>query len=209
MTVLDFKDYGQFAPIVSVAGTILAMGAALRLGWKGRAKWEPIEEDVSSGPQKVASLVAALMIVLIWVQWNDDAHRGLLVRIVVDCSIALIVSLIIYGLLQGYTYEKVRKKAGEPDDSINCETIRVIGGLWLRKYARKRKGKPEDDSKNARPLTVKRMFALSEYDKDDLWPPASQQFAKMLFTLAYLGLMITGTVALGSGAILAGLSMKK
>jgi hypothetical protein len=115
----------------------------------------------------------------------------------------------VYGLLQGYTYDKVRKKAGEPDDSKQSERIKVIGGLWLRKYARDRKGKPEDGSDNARILTVGRMFAMSEYDKDDLWSPASQQVAKMLFTLAYLGLIITGTVALGSGAILAGLAMKK
>lgn len=209
MTSFASTDYGQFAPIVSTAGTILAMGAALSLGWKGRAKWEPVEEDVSAGPQKVASLVAALMIVLIWVQWNEKSHQGQLIKTMVGCSIGLIVSFIVYGLLQGHTYDKVRKKAGEPDESTQSERIKVIGGLWLRKYARDRKGKPEDGSDNARILTVKRMFALSEYDKDDLWSPASQQVAKMLFTLAYLGLIITGTVALGSGAILAGLSMKK
>jgi hypothetical protein len=209
MTVIELKDYGQFAPIVSVAGPILAMGAALRLGWKGRAKWEPVEEDVPAAPQKVAGLVAPLMIVLIWVQWNDVSHQGQLIKMVVGCSIGLIVSLIIYGLLQGYTYDKVRKKAGEPEDSEECENIKIIGGLWLRENARERKGKPEDDSGKARIWTVQRMFAMSEYDKDELWSPSSQQLAKMLFTLGYLGLIITGTVALGSVAILAGLLMKK
>jgi hypothetical protein len=41
------------------------------MGFRGRAKWEPSEEDVSAGPQKVAALITAVGIVIIWVRIND------------------------------------------------------------------------------------------------------------------------------------------
>jgi len=212
MTVLIDTNYGAFAPIVSAAGTIVAMGAALTLGWKGRAKWEPVEEDVSRAPQKVASLVAALMVVLIWAQWNDLRFKNELTTLVIKCSIALIASLVIYGLLNGLVYIAVRKKRGQPAASTETEEIKIIGGVWLNKNAKAHVGKPEGPQSDGEPpsqiLTVQRMFSLAQYDKDELWSRPSQQLAKMLFTLSYLGLMISGTVALGSGAILTGLMMK-
>jgi hypothetical protein len=213
MTMMTATDYGVFGPMVSVAGTIVAMGAALTLGWKGRAKWEPVEEDVPRAPQKVASLVAALIVVLIWAQLNDIQYKNTLTKIVIECSIALIVSLIVYGLLKGFIYTATRKKRGPPSTSKTTEEIKVIGGLWLKKSAREREGTPESPQEPGQTppqiLTVQRMFALSEYRKDELWSRPSQQLASMLFTVAYLGLIIAGTVALGSAAILVGLVMKR
>lgn len=210
MTLMMFKDYGAFAPIVSTAGSIMAMGAAITLGFKGRAKWEPVEEDVAKGPQKVASAVASLLIVLVWVQFNDVQHKNTLTRLVIWCSCALIVSLLVYGLLNGYVYKKVRKKPGSAPSSKATEEINVIGGLWLTKAARERLLGPEEPDAPGKqaPLTVQRLFAMADYDKDLLWSRPSQQLASMLFTIGYLGLIIAGTVALGSGAILAGMVMK-
>lgn len=214
MTMIIFEtDYGAFAPIVSTAGSIVAMGAALTLGWKGRAKWEPVEEDVPRAPQKVASLVAALMVVLIWTQWNEVQYRDTLTKLVIWCSIGLIVSLIVYGLLKGYIYTAVRKKNGAAENSTETEEIKVIGGLWPNENAKQHVGKPERPQVPGHPpsqiLTLQRMFAACEYVKDEVWSRPSQQLASMLFTLGYLGLIIAGTVALGSGAILAGLVMRK
>jgi hypothetical protein len=210
MTLMIVKDYGAFAPIVSTAGSIMAMGAAITLGFKGRAKWEPVEEDVAKGPQKVASIVAALLIVLVWVQFNDVQYENTLTRLVIWCSSALILSLLVYGLLKGYVYTRVRKKPGSAPTSKATEEIKVIGGLWLTKAARKRLSDPEEPDAPGQqaPLTVQRLFAMTDYDKDLLWSRPSQQLASMLFTIGYLGLIIAGTVALGSGAILTGVTMK-
>jgi hypothetical protein len=210
MTLMTFKEYGTFAPIVSTAGSIMAMGAAITLGFKGRAKWEPVEEDVAKGPQKVASVVASLLIVLVWVQFNDVHCKTTLISLVIWCSVALIVSLVVYGLLKGYVYKRVRKMATSVSTSEITEEINVIGGFWLKKTARDRLSVPEEPDvpgKHA-PLTVQRLFAMAEYDKDLLWSRPSQQLASMSFTIGYLGLIIAGTVALGSGAILAGVMMK-
>lgn len=210
MTLMMLKDYGAFAPIVSTAGSIMAMGAAITLGFKGRAKWEPVEEDVAKGPQKVASVVASLLIVLIWVQFNDIQYKSTLTKLVIWCLVILILSLLVYGLLRGYVYRKVRKKPGSAATSKATEEINVIGGLWLTKAAKKRLAEPEepDNPGQQAPLTVQKLFAMADYDKDLLWSRPSQQLASMLFTLGYLGLIIAGTVALGSGAILTGVMMK-
>jgi hypothetical protein len=210
MTVMILRDYGAFAPIVSAAGSIVAMGGAIALGFKGRAKWEPVEEDVAKGPQKVASVVASLLIVLVWVQFNDLQYKNTLTRLVILCSSALIVSLLVYGLLKGYVYKRVRRKPGSAPASKATEEINVIGGLWLTKAARGRLSEPEEPDAPGKqaPLTVQRLFAMADYDKDLLWSRPSQQLASMLFTIGYLGLIIAGTVALGSGAILTGVIMK-
>jgi len=205
-------DYGVFGPLVSTAGTIIAMGTALTLGFKGRAKWEPVEEDVPSAPQKVASLVAALMCVVILVRWNDIQYRDRLTHIVIDCSITLIASLLVYGFLKGVIYTAVLKRNGSPANSKAPKEIKVIGGLWLKTTARNRKDTFESPQEPGQPppriLTVQRMFGLSGYHKDELWSRPSQQLASMLFTIGYLGLMIAGTVGLGSAAILAGAAIK-
>jgi len=210
MTLILLKDYGPFAPIVSAAGSIVAMGAAIALGFKGRAKWEPVEEDVAKGPQKVASVVASLLIVLIWAQFNDIQYKNTLTKLVIWCMAVLIVSLLVYGLLRGYVYKKVRKKPGSAATSKITEEINVIGGLWLTKSAKKRLAEPEepDNPQQQAPLTVQRLFAMADYDKDLLWSRPSQQLASMLFVIGYLGLIVAGTVALGSGAILTGVMMK-
>jgi hypothetical protein len=209
MTAIISTSYGAFATIVTVAGNIVAMGAAITLGWKGRAKWEPVEEDVPKGPQKVATVIAALLVVIIWAQLNDIQYKSTLITIVIRCLFGLVVSLIIYGLLNGFIYTAVRKKKDEPEKSRVVEQVKVIGGIWLNSHARKRKGTREDpDDDKSQILTVQRMFDLSEYNKDELWPRPSQQIASALFTLGYLGLIVTGTVAVGSGAILTGLIIK-
>ena len=139
-----------------------------------------------------------------------DLTSGHVGALVIWCSVSLIVSLLLYGLLRGYVYRKVRKKAGSTPTSKATEEVSVIGGLWLTKAAKKRLGEPEepDDPGTQGPLTVQKLFAMADYDKDLLWSRPSQHLASMLFTIGYLGLIIAGTVALGSGAILTGVIMK-
>lgn len=198
MLFIDKPDYGPFATIVAASGSILAMGAALLFGWRGRAKWEPVEEDVPRAPAKVASLIAVLIVVIIWAQLNDASHKQQLIRIEVIGLVCLLISLLIYGLLNAFIYKKVVAKNG------STKEIKVIGGLWLNDVARNHLKATE----STRPTTPQEMFAQSEYEKDRLWPRASQQLASMLFTLGYVGLIVSGTVALGTGAILTSVIMK-
>src|SRR2546425_915111 len=93
------NNYGPLANLVGTVGSIISAGAAIGLAWRGRTKWEPSEEDISKGPQKVAGLVAAVLIVLIWALLNDAAHISLLVRFAIGLALLCVLSLLVYGFL--------------------------------------------------------------------------------------------------------------
>jgi hypothetical protein len=199
---LTTQDYGPFADIVKIAGSIMAMGLAIGLGWRGRAKWEPIEEDVPAGPRKVGGLIAAITVALIWVGLNDLQYLPVLTKIALYCLGVAFLSLMIYILLQMLVYEVVRVPAGALPGTDVTEVVKVIGGLWLRSDARKKLGKEDG------PNTVQDLFAGSAYKKDALWPRPAQGLAKVFFALAYISLTVAGTVALGAASILIALKMR-
>ncbi len=178
------------------------MGLALRLGWRGRAKWEPIEEDVSAGPQKVAALVAAVAVALIWARLYDLQYETILTKISVYCLLIAVASLLIYIMLQMLVYEVDRVPKGAPQGAFQTEKVKVIGGLWLRGDA-KRKLRKKDG-----PKTVQQLFDGAAFNKDVLWHRPAQGLSKVLFALCYIGLIVAGTVALGAASILVALKMK-
>jgi len=196
---LSNPDYGVFANVVAVSGTIIAAGSAIGLGWRRRAKWEPIEQDVPAGPQKVGSLISAVIIALIFVTWNGPEFQGALSKTAIWCLAGTVVSLIIYTLLFALVYEK---EEVVPDSSPpTTRRVKVIGGLWLTKPAKEKLG---TDGAN----TVQDLYEGALYRKDLLWPKIAQQISQSLFILAYLGLICAGTIALASASILTSLKMK-
>lgn len=196
--ILVSPDYGGFAPIVKIAGSVMAMGSAIGLGWRHRAKWEPIEEDVPAGPQRVGGLIAAITIALIWVGLNSSS---LLTKITIYCLADALLSLFIYILLQMLVYDRVSVRPNALSGTHQTESVKVIGGLWLRADARQELRKEDG------PKTVQELFAGREYKKDLVWPRAAQGLAKALFALVYIGLTVGGTVALGAASILVALKM--
>jgi hypothetical protein len=195
-------NYGPFAPVVAASGSILAMGAALRLGWRGRAKWEPIEEDVPAGPQKVGGLAAAIAVALIWVRMYEIRYETDLTKIAIYCWILAFVSLLIYIMLQMLLYEKERTTATSTPGNVEIERLKIVGGLWLLPKA-KRKLAEQDG-----PGTVQELFEGAAYNKDLLWSRPTQGLSKVLFAIAYVTLTTGGTVALGATSILIALKMK-
>src|SRR5437764_12309101 len=93
-------DYGPFAPVVAASGSILAMGLALGLGWRGRAKWEPAEEDVPAGPQKIGGLAAAITVALMWARMFDLRYGSTLTEIAISSLAVALASLLSYIMLQ-------------------------------------------------------------------------------------------------------------
>jgi len=186
-------DYGPLTNLVGTAGSIVAAGAAIALAWRGRTKWEPSEEDISRGPQKVGGLVAAVLIVLVWALLNDSAHFALLVRFAIGLASLCVLSLLIYGFLVAtQTYYIVF--APKPNETAKKN---IIAGFWLTNEARK--------SRRKNKVTTQVLLAGAAYDPDVLWSRASRALAKMFFTLFYLGLTVSGTLALTCAAIILGL----
>jgi hypothetical protein len=196
---LDFllsNSYGPLTNLVGTVGSITAAAAAIGLAFRGRAKWEPSEEDISKGPQKVAGLVAAVLIVLIWALLNDAPHLGLLVRIAIELVVLCAASLLVYGFLVAtQTYYVI--VAPSPNKTVKRN---IIGGFWLTKEAKKARRREK--------VTTQELLKGAAYDPDVLWSRASRALAKLCFVICYLGLTVSGTLALTCAAIILGLRTK-
>jgi hypothetical protein len=111
-------------------------------------------------------------------------------------AVACVSSLLIYGFLvatQTY-YVLVTPRTNE------TEKKNIIAGFWLTDEARK--------SRRKNKVTTQTLLAGAAYDPDVLWSRTSRALAKMFFTLFYLGLTVSGTLALTCAAIILGLRTK-
>jgi hypothetical protein len=184
------NDYGPLSDVVAYAGHIVAAIAAIGLAWRGRTRWEPSEEDLSKGPQKVGALVAAVAIVLVWAAYGEDrAAPGLRVLAVALAVLTLLGLLIYLFLIASMSYEKIEISDGKP------RVVKVIGGYRLTEGARSRlRDRPS--------LTVQQLFKGSAYDPARVWTVASRALAKLSFVGCYLLLTISGSVALAVAAVI-------
>ncbi|WP_372666282.1 hypothetical protein [Amycolatopsis kentuckyensis] len=182
-------DYGSFAGLVNVAGTIIAMGSALALTFRGRSRWEPSEEDVPRGAQKVSGLLAAGAVALLWVTYREQPQEiGWHLPVVLGSL--TFGFLLLYGFLIGNQTYEVERMAG-----ATTKQVKIIGGFWLTAKARSlvAKGKTRQD-----------ILAGAAYQLDRVWPRPARSLAKLSFVVGYTGLVVCGTVALGAVAIRVG-----
>ena len=189
--MLAAQNYGVLKDVVATAGSIMAAGSAIRFSWKGRADWEPSEQDIPSGAQKIGALIAAVLIALVWVRWRDGKHTGSLEEAALILLGLTVAFLIAYGYLVGVQTYKVAQ--------INGKTRNVIGGFWLTNEAKQSKARHN--------VPIQQLLEGAAYNVDRLWSPASRQLAKTTFVVGYLGLTVCGTVALAAGAIRLGLAV--
>ena len=61
------NDYGVFAQIVAIAGTLASAVAAITLAFMKRAKWQPPEEALPSVASRFAALLAMVVLALLYV----------------------------------------------------------------------------------------------------------------------------------------------
>jgi hypothetical protein len=187
------SGYGALGGIVATAGSVMAAGSAITLAFKGRARWEPIEDDVPEAPAKVAALVTAVCVVLIWSATRQRHDPGWLVPLCLGCLIATFVGMCIYiWLVQVHTFT-----AEFATGRRRVVSRKVIGGLWLTPCAQKAMLHRPDG-----PITLQRLFAGAAYDKAKLWSGNSLFAAKLLFLVAFLALQVFGSLSLASAAIL-------
>lgn len=187
------SGYGALGGIVAVAGSVMAAGGAITLAFKGRAQWEPIEEDVPRAPAKVAALATAVCVVLIWATARQRHDPGWLVPFCLGCLIATFVGMCLYvWLVQVHTFTAEFATGRE-----HAVPRKVIGGLWLTHRAKKAMLDRPDE-----PIPLQRLFEGAAYNKDLLWSGNSQFAAKVLFLAAFVALQVFGSLSLASAAIL-------
>lgn len=185
-------DAGPLAPVVVGAGWLISAAAAIGFAWRGKTRWEPAEEDLSRGPAKVSSLIFAVVLGLLWVLiGRTDGPRTALVWIAgIGAGVALL-SLIVYAILIAVYVYDLETSTGHN----TSEKTKIVGGFWLTKSARAHlKARPE--------LTQQDELKGSAYKPDNVWPRLSRALAKAAFTLSYMALTLSGSIALAATAML-------
>jgi hypothetical protein len=183
-------DYGSLAPLVKMVGWLMSSALAISLAWRRRAKWEPVEEDVANGPTRVAGLLTAVAVAVVWARLASNAHIELLTRLAISLGVVALVALIAYGMItSAFVYKKILATGRN-----KTEERSVIGGFALTEQAR--------NVMRKRKLTVQELFAGASYDHDKVWTRGSRALAKATFAMSYVVLVVSGSIALTCAAVL-------
>ena len=176
-------QYGPLTGLVGVVGSLVAAGAAIALTWRGRSRWEPSETDIPNGPQRVGGLVTTVLIAILWALTRGSTSAGVLAGLALGLLVALVASLLGYGYVTAtQTYDGAQ--AGH----------KIIGGFRLIPAAK--------SALREHRSTTQQLFASVAYDPDRVWPRRSRASAKLVFTVLYLVLVVSGSLALAAAAIL-------
>lgn len=180
-------NYGVFAEFIPTIGATVAAAGAIWLSFKGRARWEPAEEDVPALAQRSGILLAAVSITMVW--YVGTTNPGYVVPMSVPFAVLTVLFSLLYGYLVGWlTYSK--EVALNRNQTV---TRKIIGGFRLtpRAEALARQGKSISD-----------IFSGLAYKEDDVWVRESRAAAKAAFSLVYIALVAASTSTLTSTAIL-------
>ncbi|SRR5579884_152392 len=184
------QRYGALWPLVRTAGCLMAAVGAIALAWRGRTDWEPSEQDIPQGPDKVAALVTAVLIAIIYVTMSNSTFRRRLIRLALLFASGCVVALLVYGFLVGtQTYDR---KVVIPPNQIASE--KIIGGFWLTSEA--------IESQEKYHKTTQELLAGAGYDPDIIWSRPSRSLAKLCFTVSYICLTVCGSLALASASVI-------
>lgn len=186
-------DYGPFTSLIATAGTIIAAAGALIMGFRRGAKWEPEELDVDRGARRVASLLTAVGLVVLWSQLQSLDHLSTLTIIAIVLGVLTLIFLVVYGyIIQVFTFVKEVVVASD-----QTKEVKVIGGRVLTAYAKKQM--------EEKGLTLQDYFKGTAYNPDAVWTRESRGLVKQLFVLCYIGLTVAGAITLTALALIVGL----
>lgn len=185
------NQYGPLAEVVSTGGSLVAAAAALGLAWRGRTKWEPSEEDLPAGGQKVAGLLAAVAIALLWAENQDPASTATLNKILIVGAVGTFVSFLLYSFLIGTQTFTLPTTA---------PATRIIGGF---RYTKRAKTKVRDDH-----VEGDELLEGFCWEVDKVWTRSSRQAAKTTCIGLYTTFVFLGTVTLAAAAVRIGLALQ-
>jgi len=181
-------DYGDLLPMVKAFGWLISAGWAALIAWGARSKkWRPVQEELPGGSARVALLLTAVALGLLWFEYNQIGYSWLLYFAGGAAVAALIFFLLNNLFLTTLLYDSARAPSGK-----------VVGGFLLSPEASKVKREQHQD--------VGDILKGMEYVPRRVWRPLSIGLAKIAITFSYLAFTVSGSAALAcSGlAVLAG-----
>jgi len=186
----------MFGPVIGGAGSLMAAGAAITLAWRGRTKWEPCDEDLSNGSRKLAGLLSALAVAVLWCLARATVGVLTLLRLqrtAIYSGLLCFAFLLVYGLLVFvFTYLGKLVKSGSPQ--------RIIGGLWVTAAAHDKIAAGQ--KRDSPPRNYQEFLELPGITADLLWPRLSRGLVKQAFVFSFIILTVSGTAALTGAALL-------
>ncbi len=180
-------DYGDLAPLMKSVGWAASAAAAILLTAFGiKTAWAPLQEEIPGGASRIAFLITAGLLGLLWFRAATDVTQGqwLLTALYIALGATVAGFAITHFGLSTLIYDHVISKT---------VTKRIVGGFWLKSKAR-------EDLKTA--TTVQGVFRGNAYDQDRVWSRPSRGLAKLVFLLTYLVFTVGGAGALTIGALL-------
>ena len=184
------KNYGEFANIVAIAGSLSSSVMAISLSFLGRSKWQPPEEALPRASARLAALLAMVVLALLYV---FGAKLGLIWVAVVT------VVFFFVAVISLWTAIKTNTKYSFYWPEQEIEINRRLGGDVLTAQAKK--------IKDAKQQTEKQMFQDAQGDKDLVWTRESQAAVQFRSTLSFILLIGFGTCTLAAAATLVAVSM--
>lgn len=185
------NDYGQFGPVVAIAGTLIAAATALLSTWTKRTQWALIDDELGQMAQRFGGLVVAVGIGVLWFQHRPGRQSWLSLDSLslVAIGVAALCVAIYVALRTSFTFER--------EVSTGPRSIakrKVLGGFALTAAAKKALAEHTGLSRQS-------LFKGAAYDADQVWTPLSRALARITLIFSYLGAVAGGTVALASIAI--------
>jgi hypothetical protein len=184
-------DYGPFGGIVGSAGALVAATGAIALTWRGRTNWQPSETDLPLGPERVGGVVTAVLVGLLWIVTRPADSRAFVPGLAVAMATLLIVALLVYSILIATQTYVIEIRSTEDQDA----TEKIIGGFWMKQAV-------SDALKRDPAETVQGYLKATGFHVDQVWSRTSRALAKATFVAMYLVIVIAGSLALTSVAIL-------
>lgn len=178
------KDYGVFANVVAVAGSLASAAAAITLAFMKRSKWQPPEEAVPAVASRFAALLAVIVIALLYVFGPSLGLTWLALIAVLFFVIAIASFVVAIGTNIKYSFYYPEKR----------ERDRKLGGSVLTEEALKLQQK--------KGLTEQQMFEHAKGGKDFVWTKGSQAAVAIRSTMSFIGLIGFGTCSLAAAAML-------
>jgi hypothetical protein len=182
------KDYGVFANLVAMAGCLASAAAAITLAFMKRSRWQPPEEALPAVASRFASLLAMIIIALLYV---FAARIGLIPLAILTVAFFAITIICLTTAIN----TNIKYSFYYPLYSANIDgSGRVLGGDELTPEAAR--------IREIRGLNEQQMFSDAQGDKDLVWTRASQASVNIRSTLSFIGLIGFGTCSLAAAAML-------
>jgi hypothetical protein len=184
------EDYGVFANVVAIAGCLAAAAGAMGIAWMKRAKWQPPEEEVPGATGKFAALFSMVIIAILYVfgaEWFGSSGLAALALIAFGLAVIFLCIAIFVGSSRSFEVRGSKKKR------------RVLGGLKLTPEAERIRAEHG--------LSEQQMFDDAQWEKDLVWTKSSQALVLVLSTVAFIGLIASGTTAVAAASNLVAVAM--